>query len=180
MSRPFTSFNFKVEIILDGQQKPLCNMAFSECTGLEMTITPKTIQEGGNNGEQIHLMGQVTYGQLTLRRGMSYSFDLWDWFDQVASGRYDLRARGIVVMLDSTHQKEEARFILTRCFPVQIKAPELSATSDAIAIEELQIAYERMRLDRGTGQSVGGGATRRGVQGGVSVSASGFSANIQF
>ena len=30
-------------------------------------------------------MGHVTYSQLTLRRGMTANFDLWRWFERVAS-----------------------------------------------------------------------------------------------
>ncbi|MBO0779033.1 MAG: phage tail protein, partial [Ktedonobacteraceae bacterium] len=55
---PFTTFNFAVEInVPEIADLPtyLCDAAFSECDGLEMTMEVKTIREGGNNGKQIRL-----------------------------------------------------------------------------------------------------------------------------
>src|SRR5216684_8949470 len=76
---PFTAFNFSVEITREGDSKALCKAAFAECDGLEMTMEVKTIREGGNNGRQIRLTGPVSVGLLTLKRGMTPSFDLWEW-----------------------------------------------------------------------------------------------------
>src|SRR6059058_1234277 len=90
---PFTAFNFAVEIDVDGVRPNVCSAAFSDCDGLEMTREMKTIREGGNNGEQIRLTGPVSYGQLTLKRGMTGSFDLWDWFNAMLKpGNAGLRA----------------------------------------------------------------------------------------
>ena len=68
--RPFTSFNFAVEINRGEDGHPLVNAAFAECDGLEMTMEVKTIREGGANDRQIRLNGMVAYGQLTLKRGI--------------------------------------------------------------------------------------------------------------
>src|SRR5205814_1291777 len=76
---PFVAFNFAVEIDVDGVSQKVCNAAFSECDGLEMTMDVKTIREGGNNGAQIRLTGPLNFGMVTLKRGMTASFDLWDW-----------------------------------------------------------------------------------------------------
>src|SRR5437016_4707065 len=80
---PFTAFNFAVEIHVPGVALKVCNASFSECDGLEMTMEVKTIREGGNNGKQIRLTGPLNYGQLTLKRGMTANFDLWDWFNRL-------------------------------------------------------------------------------------------------
>ncbi len=86
---PFTSFNFLVSLTLaqpglPGTATPLCNGEFTECDGLDMTIEPKTYREGGNNTRQIHLVGPVTYGNLSLKRGMTANQDLWKWFNAAA------------------------------------------------------------------------------------------------
>src|SRR5919199_2511786 len=80
---PFVAFNFAVEIRVDGVAMQVCDAAFAECDGLEMTMDVKTIREGGNNNQQTRLTGPVNFGQLVLKRGMTKSFDLWDWFDAV-------------------------------------------------------------------------------------------------
>jgi phage tail-like protein len=139
---PFTAFNFSVEIKLpDGNT--LCNAAFSECDGLEMTMEVKTIREGGNNGRQIRLTGPVSYGQLTLKRGMTANFDLWKWFNRMLL-EPAFRADAEVVMFAADGVTERVRYVLSRCIPVKIKAPALNARDGVIAIEELNVAYESL------------------------------------
>lgn len=150
MSRPFTAFNFKVHLELPerpGSEKKgtVCNAAFSHCDGLEMTLEPTTIREGGNNRRQIHLAGPVSYGQLTLKRGMTPDFGLWQWFEGVQGDRA-LRASGEVLVLSADRTRTDARFVLTGCLPIKVKAPTLAAQDGAVAIEEMQIAYETLKL----------------------------------
>jgi phage tail-like protein len=145
MSHPFTNFNFSIEIARRGEAKALVNAAFAECDGLEMNMEVKTIREGGANDRQIRLNGPVSYGQLTLKRGMTEGFDLWRWFrDSVADPR--LRADAEVVLLAPDGATVRARFSLARCVPVKLKAPALNARDGQIAIEELQMAYETLTL----------------------------------
>lgn len=144
---PFTSFNFAVEINLDGRSDNLCSAAFSECDGLEMTMDVKTIREGGNNAAQIRLTGPRSYGTLTLKRGMTASFDLWDWFSTVQRDP-SVRANAEVVLFAADGQTVRARFVLTRCLPVKLKAPALNAKDGTVAIEEFQLAYETLALQR--------------------------------
>ncbi len=144
--RPFTAFNFLVEITPAGSDSPLVSGAFAECDGLEMNFEVKTIREGGGNGRQIRLAGPTTWGQLSLRRGMSGdSRGLWKWMSG-ALERPRERAHVEVVVMSSDHQTESVRFLLSRCLPVKLKAPALNAKDGAVAVEELQIAYERFDI----------------------------------
>lgn len=144
---PFTNFNFAVEISVPGISPEICHAAFQECDGLEMTMEVKTIREGGNNGQQIRLNGPVSYGQLSLKRGMSPDFDLWRWFSvALTSGKERTRGEAMVVMFAPDGTTERARFKLSRCLPVKLKAPALNGKDGTIAIEEMQIAYEQLTL----------------------------------
>jgi len=141
---PFTAFNFLVEIDVTGVSNNVCSALFSDVDGLEMTIEPKTIREGGRNSGPVHMAGGVGYGQLTLKRGMTSSFDLWKWFDATAApGGGGLRGSASIVMLgsDGTQQVE---FQLSGCLPVRLKAPALNAKDGLLAIEEMAIVYELM------------------------------------
>ncbi len=145
---PFTTFNFLVEIEVDNDSvsNPLCSMLFSDVDGLEMNLEPKTIREGGRNYGPVHMAGGVGYGQLSLKRGMTANFDHWNWFEAVVSpGNGGLRGTADIVMLaaDGTQQ---AHFRLTGCLPIKLKAPGLNARDGQIAIEEMTILYESMRL----------------------------------
>jgi phage tail-like protein len=145
---PFTSFNFLVEIEVDnnGVSNPICSMLFSDVDGLEMNLEPKTIREGGRNTGPVHMAGGVGYGQLSLKRGMTANFDLWNWFEAVAApGNGGLRGSADIVMLagDGTQQ---AQFRLTGCLPIKVKAPALNAKDGLIAIEEMTVLYESMTM----------------------------------
>lgn len=142
---PFTAFNFAVEIDVPGVSHQVCSAAFSECDGLEMTMDVKTIREGGNNGQQIRLTGPLNFGTLTLKRGMTANFDLWKWFSAILI-RPNLRADADVIVFAADGATERARFRLKSCLPIKLKAPPLNAKDGAVAIEELQLAYESLSL----------------------------------
>lgn len=148
--QPFTGFNFAVEINVPGVSTKVCNAAFSECDGLEMTMDVKTIREGGNNARQVRLTGPLNFGMLTLKRGMTKSFDLWDWMTRMIA-EPGLRADAEVVLMAPDGHTERARFILSRCVPAKLKAPPLNAKEGGVAIEELQLAYESLSLKRPEG-----------------------------
>lgn len=141
---PFMAFNFAVEIKVEGVAMQICDAAFAECDGLEMTMDVKTIREGGNNGKQIRLTGAMNYSSLTLKRGMTETFDLWKWIELVQTNP-ETRADAEVVVF-SPDKKVRAKFLLSRCLPVKLKAPPLNASAGGVAIEELQLAYESLTL----------------------------------
>ncbi len=144
-AQPFSAFNFAVEIHVPGGPKQVCGAAFAECDGLEMSMEVKTIREGGNNNQQTRLTGPVSFGQLVLKRGMTKSFDLWDWFDAVQK-KPELRVDVEVVVFAADGVSKRVSFQLSRCVPVKLKAPALNAREGAVAIEELQLAYETLTL----------------------------------
>jgi phage tail-like protein len=183
---PYTSFRFEVVLEpntpLPGVGSPICNAAFSECEGLEMSMEPKTIREGGNNLAQPQRIGPVSYGQITLRRGMTSSLDLWRWFAAAAKPGQDSSASGKIVVLDAGGTPRIA-FTLYDCLPVRVRGPSLNAKDGTIAVEELQIVYAQLEIGPpdaggaglGIGVSAGFGAgvsASVSVGGGVSVGAS--------
>lgn len=144
--QPFTAFNFEVKLIVDdaaglGMANPLAAAEFAECDGLEMTMEPKTLKEGGNNTTQVHLMGRVSYGNLTLKRGMTPNLDLWNWFRFAMSGsRRGLKAHGFITMKDG-NGAPVITFEVFDCLPIKLKAPSLNAKDGGVAIEEMQVTY---------------------------------------
>ena len=146
-ARPYTAFNFRVEIAVNGVASTVCGGSFAECDGLELTLEAKTFREGGRNSGPVHLVGPVSYGQLSLKRGMTTNLDLWKWFETVVtSGSRGLRASAEVTILAADGKTESATFALTGCLPVKLKAPSLNAKDGVVAVEEMQIAYETLQL----------------------------------
>jgi phage tail-like protein len=161
---PFTAFRFDVQLIVRdpdsaGLTGPICNALFSECDGLEMSMEPKTVREGGNNLEQIHLPGPVSYGQLTLKRGMTSNLDLWKWFNAAAGGlntnqsanKRGLTALGQVTMLNNAGEPTLV-FSLYGCMPVKVKGSALNAKDGQVALEEVQIVYRSLKVKTAGGK----------------------------
>jgi phage tail-like protein len=142
---PFPALNFVVEILPDGDSKPLAGAAFSDCDGLEMTQEVKTLKEGGNPNRVHRLAGPVGAGQLTLKRGVTRGTDLWQWFDRSLANPA-LRA-GITISVLRHDKSEWGRFVVSRCLPIKLKAPTLNARDGSVAVEEIQVAYETFRWE---------------------------------
>jgi len=147
---PFSTFNFRLELQYGDSGVPICDAEFSDVTGLEITMEPKTLREGGNNSRPIHLVGPVSYGQATLKRGMTQDFGLWEWFEAVqATDGHGIRADGEIAIRTPDGQSDEVRYTLAGCLPIKIKLPDLAAKDGQIAIEEMQITYEGLTRQRG-------------------------------
>ena len=178
--RIFTTFNFLVEIEVKSPEFSLdkvCQAAFSECDGLEMTMEPKTFQQGGANTEQVHLTGPFTYSQLTLKRGMSQDFGLWRWFaETMKTSQRGLRGQATITLLDGA-RNPQIFFQLKDCLPIKLRAPALNAAEGSLAIEEMQLVYAGMTVQfpsaSGTGDSPGigrGGSASGSASGSVGAS----------
>jgi phage tail-like protein len=168
--QPFVAFRFEVVLTIDnpppGVTNPVCEGAFSECSGLEMSMEPWTKVQGGSHNRQIHRIDKASYGRLTLRRGMTKNAHLWNWFAAVAQPGRKLSASGEVRMLNADGS-EAVSFALDDCLPVRVSGPSLNGENGQIAIEELQLVYAFLRLK---GLDSGGGGF--GLSGGASFSAS--------
>ncbi|MEM7154108.1 MAG: phage tail protein [Myxococcota bacterium] len=155
---PFPAFRFQVDFrehrLTRGEQPGdlvrLCRGSFSECTGLEATMEPKVIKEGGRNYGAAQRVGAVTFGSVVLKRGMTSNEDLWRWFKLVARGGYAYRLTADITVLGPSTSGGEpvARWVwrLRHCLPTKFKAPDLDAKGDQVAIEELQLAHEGLDL----------------------------------
>jgi phage tail-like protein len=172
VNAPFTAFSFEVVLTLaeplDGVGDPVCQGAFAECDGIEMSIEPKSVVAGGATDVQVHLTGPTRYGQLTLRRGMTTTPDLWAWMAAVTVPGRAVTADGQITLYDGAHQPQ-ASFALAGCLPVRLRGPALHAQTGLVAIEELGLAVGHLALvpaGGGIGAGIGVGI---GVSAGVSI-----------
>jgi phage tail-like protein len=93
----------------------------------------------------------VTYGTLTLKRGMTQNQDIWIWFVAVADGRRrNARASGVIRQYSRSGSVVDVSYELHGCLPIKVKAPSMNAKDGIIAIEELQIAYTTMSVKAGS------------------------------
>ncbi len=129
----------------DNSPVALCSGAFSECTGLEATMEPKVIKAGGANYGPAQRAGQVSFATVILKRGMTSTRDLWQWFQLVAGGGYAVRYSAEIEMQNSAGEPV-VTWGLRRAMPVKFKAADLNAKGTEVGIEELHLAYEGLQL----------------------------------
>jgi phage tail-like protein len=146
---PLHVFRFHVHFQTDsldmadsGSDRALCSGAFSDCTGLEATMEPKVIKEGGGNYGAVQRAGPVTFATVILKRGFTATRDLWNWFELLNNqGAYHYRLAAIINMYDVAGNAVLA-WRLERAMPVKFKAADLNARGTEIGIEELHLAHE--------------------------------------
>lgn len=150
---PLQVFRFHVSFKRAGDSPggpvQMCSGAFSECSGLEATMEPKVIRSGGANYAPAQRAGQVSFATVILRRGMTSTRDLWQWFQMVNGGAYAYRLSAEIAILD-TAGNTALTWGLDNCLPVKFKAADLNAKGTEIAIEELHLAHEGLRLVSGS------------------------------
>lgn len=149
---PLHVFRFHVDFKQDAlrgkpraSSVPLCSGAFSECTGLEATMEPKEIKAGGLNWGPAQRAGPVTFATVVLKRGMTSTRDLWQWFQLVGGGAYAYRLSAEIQMRD-TRDRTVLTWVLRRALPVKLKAAELNARGTEVGVEELHLAHEGLHL----------------------------------
>jgi phage tail-like protein len=149
---PFVPFRFTVSLLQGGTV--VCSGAFSEVTGLELTMTPKKLSEGGRNFGEVQLAGPTAFGTIVLKRGVTSVADLWTWFDAVTNqANYGYRLDGeIQVGGPAVNSSPVFTWKLKRVMPIKFKGPDLSAAGGTqVAIEELHLVCEELTLERSGG-----------------------------
>jgi len=159
----FVPFRFKVNLYNSDDNTLLCSGKFSEVTGFELTMEPKTIQEGGRNWGEVHRSGQTKFAPMTLKRGVTSMNDLWSWFDATTRGaNYGYRLSGEIIVLGNPVKIGEENPLmtwkLTGVMATKFKGPDLNSTASQVAIEEVQLVHEGLELEREK-QSVPSGET---------------------
>ncbi|MEM9264303.1 MAG: phage tail protein [Cyanobacteria bacterium P01_F01_bin.13] len=150
-----TSNRFYVEI------ESKITACFTECTGLGVQIKKETVAEGGLNDQQRILLGAPEFSDVTLKRGISGNQVFWDWLSALfqprtsGTGLKQYRRNINILVFNQAGQTQQC-WTLIGAVPVGWQAPSLQADGNAVAIEELTLAYEGLNVTFGNG---GGGAT---------------------
>lgn len=156
MTWPMIPFNFTVHFYQSGTEIPLCQGAFSEVSGLEATMEPKAIREGGRYDAEVQRAGQITHATVILKRGMTDAPELWNWFRLMGEGSTAARLRVEIAVMateagesGSPRRVERLRWTLANALPTKFKAATFSATAAEVGIEELHLVHEGLSLGRG-------------------------------
>jgi phage tail-like protein len=135
---PYGIAHFEVEI--DGMPES----GFINVSGLEGSVDVEEYREGDDFGSR-KAPGSVSYSNLVVRRGMTDSKELWEWWERVRDGEVD--RRNISIKLLDDRREVVARWNVFQAWPVRYTAPDLNAESDDVAIEALELTHEGFDRD---------------------------------
>ena len=142
---PLHVFRFRVNVTGDslstGPQGTPVEMSFAECTGLEATVEPKSIKEGGRNYGTAQRAGGVTFATVVLKRGVSTDRSMWQIFNASTSGHFAPRLQVTISLLDGG-MKPVMTWQLAHAMPVKFKFADLNAKAAEVGIEELHFVHE--------------------------------------
>lgn len=128
--------------------------AFQECTGLEIEMDIQEYLEGGRNNGTVRRVGRAKFQPIVLKRGMFYQPEgegrvntaLWHWMQRIINGERPVPRHDGIIYVMSADGTVRASWMFDRGLPAKIRGPELNGKSGEIAIEELTIAHEGLRL----------------------------------
>jgi phage tail-like protein len=133
---PLRNFRFRLEI--DG----LVLAGFSD-VAIGATVTETIDYREGTDPPHVRkLSGLTKYGNITLKRGITDSLELFGWHQQIVQGGLDSgRKRVVIVVQDETGQ-DKARFVVSDAWPVKYDPGDLVAKGNEVLIELLELANE--------------------------------------
>jgi len=138
---PYRNYNFKVEI------PDIQSAGFSICVIPDSSVDVIEYREGGDDVTGVRkLPGRVRYSNLVLKRGLTNSQDLWNWYKNVATGVTDKR-QVTVTLLDDT-RNPVMKWIFYNAWPTKYETSPLQGKGNDVVIESLEIAHERMDLSQ--------------------------------
>ncbi len=142
---------FYLELKLDGSDDTI-DATFLECQGFKREhdvadiheVTPETWANAKmGRVARVRLPGNTKTENIILRRGMTTSITLWNWFSAVEEGKWSEQCRDGSLVIYNQAAEEQARFNFTGAWPLRYQASDVSAKSSEMEIEELEMAVEK-------------------------------------
>jgi phage tail-like protein len=121
--------------------------AFSEVTGLDITVEVIEYREGNDPQEHLRKMpGLRKFNNITLKRGIvKNDNDFINWLNTQKLNTVEKRDI-VISLLDETHAPIKT-WKVRSAFPVKYSGPELHASANEVAIESLEIAHEGLEVE---------------------------------
>ena len=145
--RPYSQFNYLVDLGTGDTDGP--QAGFQEVSGLGTEIT---MAEYRNGNERLNaprkIVGMYKVPDVTLKRGVIGATDLYEWLRQVRAGQQETALRTVTIQLLSEDRSAVAvTWTLTGARPMKYTGPSLNGKGTDVAIEELVLACEDIKIE---------------------------------
>ena len=143
---PYAQFNFLVDLGTGDTDSP--QAGFQECSGIGMTVEVAEYRNGNWKENDVRkLPGLVRVSDVTLKRGIIGSLDLYNWINQVRNGDAGTARNVVIHLQNEDHTSVVQSWKLFRARIVKHVSGPFNAKATDVAMEELTLAYERLELE---------------------------------
>lgn len=144
--RPYLQFNFLVDLGTGDTEGP--RAGFQECSQIGMSVDVIEYRNGNEKENSVRkLTGLNRAADVTLRRGIIGSLDLYQWLNDIRNGDQNALRTVTIQLQNEDHTAIVQTWKLLRARIVKHASGPLNAKGCDVAIEELTLAYERLELE---------------------------------
>jgi phage tail-like protein len=144
--RPYAQFNFLVDLGTGKTDGP--EAGFQECSEIGMSVDVIEYRNGNDKENSVRkITGLNKATDVTLKRGVIGSLDLYQWLDQIRNGDQGALRTVSIRLLNEDHSAVVQEWKLLRARIVKHVSGPFNAKASDVAMEELVLAYERLELD---------------------------------
>lgn len=144
---PYGAFNFLVN--LNGPHGPDTPLGgFSDVSGLGLEITMAEYRNGNERENHVRKVpGMHKVSDVTLKRGIVNSGDLWEWIKQTRRSGPQARRDVVITLRDEAGDNVQS-WTLRNVVPMKYTGPTLAAKGGGdVAMEELVLSSEGIDLE---------------------------------
>lgn len=145
---PYGAFNFLVNLNGPiGEDQPLGG--FSDVSGLTSELTIAEYRNGNDRENHVRkIPGIHKTGDVTLKRGLVSSADLWSWITQAQTQSVAAK-RTVVITLRDEAGNAVQKWKLGNVIPMKYTGPTLAAKGGGdVAMEELVLSSESLEISQ--------------------------------
>jgi phage tail-like protein len=144
--RPYAEFNFLVDLGTGNTDGP--QAGFQEVGPIGMSVDVIEYRNGNEKENSVRkITGLNKATDVTMKRGVIGSLDLYDWLDQIRNGDQAAYRTVTVQLMNEDHTQVVQAWKLLRARIVKHVSGPFNARGRGVAIEELTLAYERLELE---------------------------------
>jgi phage tail-like protein len=144
--RPYAQFNFLIDLGAGATDGP--QAGFQECSEIGMVVDVIEYRNGNEKENNVRkLTGLTRYPDVTLRRGIIGSLDLYQWINDIRNGNQTAVRTVSVRLMNEDHTAVVQEWKLLRARIIKHVSGPFNARGSDVAMEELTLAYERLELE---------------------------------
>jgi len=143
---PYVQFNFLVDLGNGNTNGP--QAGFQEISGIGMEVTVSEYRPGNHKENSVmKITGMNKSTDITMKRGVIGSLDLYDWLNQIRNGDQNALRTVTIQLMSEDHTTVVQTWKLNRARIIKHTSGPLNAKGTDVALEELVVAYERLEME---------------------------------